>query len=149
MLHLVLADRHHVGAIEQNVRRLQHGIVEDPGVHALLALRLLLELRLSLELTERRDRVEDPGQLGMFRNLRLHEQRGARSDRCPPTSSDDRHLAPALAQLRRARSARDRVVVDDADDRLELVLQLRPVLHRAEVVADVQLPGRLNPTEDP
>ena len=32
---------------------------------------------------------------------------------------------------------------------LELVLQLHPILHRAEVVADVQLPGRLNSTEDP
>jgi hypothetical protein len=43
----------------------------------------------------------------------------------------------------------DGVVVDDTEDRLELMLQLRPILDRAEVVADVQLSGRLDSTEDP
>ena len=98
VLDLILADRNLVGAIEQNVRRLQHRVVQYPRVHALLPLRLFLELRLALELSERRDRVENPGQLGMFRNLRLHEQRGrARID--SRREQTDRHLAPTLAQL--------------------------------------------------
>ncbi len=71
-----------------------------PGGDALLSLRLFLELRLSLELTERRDRVENPRQLGMFRNLRLHEEEQTFGSR-PAASSDDRHLAPSLAQLLR------------------------------------------------
>jgi hypothetical protein len=43
----------------------------------------------------------------------------------------------------------DGVVVDNAEDRLELMLQLCPILHRAEVVADVQLSRRLDSAKDP
>ena len=43
----------------------------------------------------------------------------------------------------------DCVIVDDAEDRLELMLQLDPIFHRAEIVADVQLAGRLDSTKDP
>ena len=145
---MILAYRDLVGAVKQNVRGLQHWVVQYPGVNALLPLRLFLELGLALELSERRNGVEKPGQLGMFRNLRLHEQRGrARID--SRREQADRHLAPALAQLHGVVPGRDRVIVDDADDRVEFVLQLRPVFHRAEIVADVQLPGRLYSTEDP
>ena len=86
VLDLILPHRHRVGAIEEDVRGLKHWIVENAGRDAFLTLRLLLELRLTLQLPERRDRVENPGQLGMFRNLRLHEERGRRSDRFRPTA---------------------------------------------------------------
>ena len=61
MLYLVLTDRHQLRSIQQDVSRLQHGIVEQPGWNAFLAARLLLELSLSLELTQRRQSVEYPG----------------------------------------------------------------------------------------
>jgi hypothetical protein len=41
------------------------------------------------------------------------------------------------------------VIIDDADDRLVLVLQPHPILHRPEVVADVQLAGGLDTAENP
>jgi hypothetical protein len=66
VLHLVLAHRHGVGAVEQDVGGLQHRVGEHAHGHALLPRRLVLVLRLPLQLAERRDRVEDPGQLGMF-----------------------------------------------------------------------------------
>ena len=66
----------------------------------------------------------------------------------PAASSDT-----AISCVRRSRSgglvrAGDRVVVDDAEERLELVLQLHPVLDRAQIVADVQLARRLDAAED-
>ena len=114
MLHLILAHRHEVGAIQQNVRSLQHRIVEQPRVHALLALRLVLELRLALELTERRDGVEDPRELGMFRHLRLHEQRRLLGVEARGEQRHG-HLPRAARAAPRARTRRDRVIVDDAD----------------------------------
>ena len=69
--------------------------------------------------------LKNPGQLGMFRNLRLHEERAhVRID--PGGEQSDRHLAPALAKLVGIVRDRDRVIVDDAEDRLVLVLQPRP-----------------------
>jgi hypothetical protein len=53
------------------------------------------------------------------------------------------------AELFRLVNDGDRVIVDDAKNRIVLVLQPSPILDRAEVVPDVELPGRLNPTENP
>ena len=105
MLNLILANGHLVGAIQQNVRRLEHRIVQDPGGDALLSLRLLLELRLPFELPERRDGIENPRQLGMFRHLRLHVQRrdvgiDARGEQ------RQRHLMPPLRAVGSARTPR-------------------------------------------
>ncbi len=38
--------------------------------------------------------------------------------------------------------------VDDAEEALVLVLQLDPIAQRAEVVAEVEVAGRLDPRED-
>ena len=58
------------------------------------------------------------------------------------------HLARPLAQDGRVVRARQRVVVDDAVDRLVLVLQPDVVADRAEVVAEVGDAGRLDAGED-
>jgi hypothetical protein len=84
----------------------------------------------------------------MFRDGRLHEERAHR--RIEPRGEEgDDHLPPAAGEERRIVGDGDGVVVDDADDRVVPVLQRDPVLHRAEVISDVQLAGRLDPTEDP
>ena len=42
----------------------------------------------------------------------------------------------------------DRVVVHDAEERLVAPLELDPVLHRSQVISDVQLARRLDAAED-
>ena len=59
------------------------------------------------------------------------------------------HLARPPAHDVRVVGARQRVVVDDAVDRLVLVLEHHVVADRAEVVAEVDDPGRLDAGEDP
>ena len=43
----------------------------------------------------------------------------------------------------------NRVIIDDAEERFVLPLQRDPVLHRAKIIADVELARRLNAAEDP
>ena len=43
---------------------------------------------------------------------------------------------------------REGVEVDDAEEAVVLLLEPHPVLHRAEIVADMKLAGRLNAGED-
>ena len=74
VLDLVLADRHQVGAVEQDVGGHQDRVVEQPGRNAFEPLRLIFELRHPLQLAERRHRGQQPLQLGVLRHVRLHEQ---------------------------------------------------------------------------
>ena len=67
MLNLVFSDGDEIGLVEENVRRLQHRIVQQAGKNALFLGRLFLKLRLPLQLAEWRDGVEYPRELGMFR----------------------------------------------------------------------------------
>ena len=53
MLDLILTDRYKTSFIEQHVSRLQYRVRQQPHGDAFLALRLVLELRLALELAER------------------------------------------------------------------------------------------------
>ena len=66
------------------------------------------------------------------------------------TQGDERgrHLACPLAEHVGIVEARERVVVDDAVDRLVLVLETDVVADRAEIVAQVRGAGRLDPGED-
>src|SRR5262245_34975154 len=58
------------------------------------------------------------------------------------------HLVRSLLERAGVVGLCDGVIVDDAVDRLHLVLQLRPVFDGAEVVPDVQLTGGLDAAED-
>src|SRR5436190_1814167 len=127
VLQLVLADRHERGAIQQHVGRLEHRVVEQPGGDALLALCLVLELRLALELTERRHRVEQPVELAVLRDVRLHEHDrplGVEADGEQP----DRHFDGPLGEARHLVRLRDGVQIDDAEQAVVLLLQRNPVL---------------------
>ena len=97
VLHLVLAHRHQVGAIEQDVGRHQDRIVEQARRDALQVLRLIFELRHALELAQRRDGIEQPHQRRMLRHVRLHEERHARGIDAGAEQSH-RHVAGALRQ---------------------------------------------------
>ena len=147
MLDLVLSHGNGVGAVQQDVRRLQDGIVQQPRHHLLLPRRLLLELRLPLQLAKRRHRVEDPREFRMLRDLRLHEQ-GALGRIDPCRQQSHRHLVrPAPQLLGRVRHS-DGVIIYHAEERLGLILQRHPILHGAKVISDMQFARRLDPAED-
>ena len=73
MLHLIFADRHESSFVQQHVGCLQHRIGEQPGGDAFLTLRFVLELRLALQLAERRDGREQPVQFGVLGDMGLDE----------------------------------------------------------------------------
>src|SRR5438876_3125162 len=146
VLQLVLAHRHEGCLVQQHIGRLEHGIVQESRRHALLALRLVLELRLTLELAQWRDGIQDPVELRVLGDVRLHEDDGPRRIDAGG-EQPDRHVDRPLGQGRRIVGLRDGVLVNDAEQAVVLVLQLDPVLHGAEVIADVQLARRLDAGE--
>ena len=72
-----------------------------------------------------------------------------RSGSRPGGEQDRRRVVEPLAELGRVVGDRDRVQVDDAVDRLAPVLALDVLADRADVVAEVLAPGRLDAAEDP
>ena len=54
------------------------------------------------------------------------------------------HLAGRLAQFARVLRQGQRVQVDDAEDAVVIVLQRDPVADRAEIIAEMQIAGRLD-----
>src|SRR5712691_5280770 len=146
VLELVLTHGNERCPVQEHVGRLQHGIVQQARRHALLALRLVLELRLALELAERRDGVEQPVQLSMLGHVGLHEHDAPLRVESRGQEAD-RHVERALPQGRHVVRLGDGVQVHDTEQALVLVLQPDPVLHRTEIVADVQLARGLNAGE--
>ena len=117
MLPLVVADRHEVGLVEQDVARHQDRVGEEPGRDELLALALVLELRHPAELPVARDRREEPRRLRVRRHVALREHR--RPLRVEPGREEQRRqVERPLAQVGRVVVDGDRVEVDDAEERL-------------------------------
>ena len=148
MLLLVVAHRHMRRAIGQDVRRHQHGIDVEPDarVFAVLA-RLLLELRHAVQPADARHAVQNPGEFRMRVDLRLVENdvllrvHARRDER-------RRDLARGAAQIGRVLPDRDRVHVDDAIDAIVMILQRHEFRDRAEIVAEMQIAGRLDAGEN-
>ena len=84
----------------------------------------------------------------MLRPVALDEQ-GAAVRVEPEGEQGGGHFAGPCPEHVGVVRARQGVVVDDAVDRLVLGLQAHVVADRAEVVAEVDGPGRLDPGEDP
>ena len=148
VLLLVVADGHVRRAVGENVGRHQVGIDVEPdgGVLAVLA-GLLLELRHAVEPAEPRHAIEDPGELGVLGDLALVEEDRALGIE-PGGDVGGRHLADRGFELVGVLPDRDRVHVDDAVDALVRLLQLDPLQHGAQIVAEVQAAGRLHAGED-
>ena len=144
MLFLVLADRHMGGAIDQNIGRHQRriSVQADGSVLAVFA-GLLLELRHAVEPAEPGDAIEHPGKLGVLGDLALVEHDVFF---WIDAAGDERRgdLANGMRQLGRLLPGRDGVQVDDAIDAIVAVLQFDEALDRAEIVAEVQVAGRLD-----
>lgn len=72
MRHLVLADRHQPGLVDQDVRRLQQGIAEETVSGQIPLLQFLLLILVTghpFQPAERRDHGEQQMQFGMLRDL--------------------------------------------------------------------------------
>ena len=148
MLALVLADRHRIDVVEQDVRGLQHGIGEEADGDEVLLLGLVLELRHAAELAVARRARQQPGALRMIGVVALDEERAALG--IEPGGEEEggqgeRRLPEILGVVRH----RDRVEVDDADEGLALVLGVDPLPDRPDVVAEVLVAGGLDAAEDP
>ena len=147
VLALVFPHGYRIRAVEEDVGRLQHRVVEDARRDRLEALRLVLVLRHALELPDRSDRIEEPGQLGVLGHVGLDE------DDAPLRVQTDREEAhrevyDVLWQLLRVAAGGDGVVVHDAPDAVVALLHLDPTPQRAQVVPDVHLAARLHAAED-
>ena len=149
VLFLVLAHRHVGGAIDQNIGRHQRriGVETDRGILAVLA-GLLLELGHPVEPAESGDAIEDPGELGVLGHLALVEDDVfCRIDAAGDEGRGD--FARGVRQLGRILPHRDRVQVDDAIDAVVAVLQLDEALDGAEIIAEMQVAGRLHAGKHP
>ena len=144
MLELILADRDELRAIQHDVGGLQHRIVEQADVDAVVGVLvgLVLELGHPLEIAEVRDRVEHPAQLGVLGHHRLQEQDRSVVDAA--RDDVDHRILDATRHVLRRVGLGDRVIVDDAEDAAVLVLQRHPVADGAEVVSQMELPRRLD-----
>ena len=146
---LVLADRHERRLVDDDVGRLQDGVGEQAVVDVVgLLLALLLVGRRPLEPADRGHRGEQPGELGHLGPVTLDEQRAAVGIEAEREQRGG-HLAGPRAQDIGVVRARQRVVVDDAVDRLVLGLEPDVVADGAEIVAEMDDPGRLDAREDP
>jgi hypothetical protein len=148
VLLLVFAHRHQVGLIEQNVRRHQDRIIEQPDADVfLLFARLVLELRHALELGHARHPVKQPGQFRVGRNIRLHKNRrhvGIDAD----GDIDARQFTCLGRQDFRILREGDGVQVHDAEKTLVIVLQRDPVAQRAQVISQMNVTRGLGATKD-
>jgi hypothetical protein len=104
-------------------------------------------MRLSQPPAEPGDAIEDPGELGMGRDLALIEDDVAlRIDAGGDESGGN--LARAGGEFGWILPHCDRVQIDDAIDAVEVVLQMDEVADRAEIVAEVQVSRGLHTGED-
>ena len=144
---LVLADRHERRLVDDDVGGLQDRVRQQPVVDVVgLGLALLLVGRRALQPADRRHRGQQPGELGVLGAMALDEERAVLGIEAEGEQRRG-HLAGARAQDVGIVGGGQGVVVDDAVDRLVLVLQAHVVADRAEVVAEVDDAGRLDAAE--
>ncbi|EXI74058.1 MAG: hypothetical protein AW07_02196 [Candidatus Accumulibacter sp. SK-11] len=149
--HLILANRHLVGAVDQDVCRLQEGVAEEAIGRQILVLELLLLIlvgRHPLQPAERRHHRQQQMQFGVLRHLRLDEE-----DRPPRVDAsrqpvDDHVAGRADDPLRVVVLGRQRVPVGDEEEAGVVVLQPDPVLQDAVVVTEMQAASRAHSGED-
>ena len=121
MLALVRADRHAIGAVEQDVAGHQDRVGEEARRDELARLALLLELRHPAELSVARDRREQPARLRVRRDVALRED-GRAIGIEPGREQHREEVEGAVVEIARVVLDGDRVQVDDAEERLAELL---------------------------
>mmetsp|Transcript_14434 Transcript_14434/g.57521 ORF Transcript_14434/g.57521 Transcript_14434/m.57521 type:complete len:432 (+) Transcript_14434:1001-2296(+) len=145
VLALVLADGHEPGLVQQDVGRHEHGVVEEADADVLALLDgLFLVLDHALEPVHRCRAVEQPGEFGVRRDVRLQEDGrlvGVDAGRHVRGGGLQRVLRELLGVVRH----RDGVEIDDEVPRFRpFGRQLDPLPNGAEVVPEMQRARRLH-----
>ena len=149
MLFLVGTNRHQISLIHQNIGGHQHGIGKQTGVDVIGILGgLVLELGHTGQLAEHGVAVQDPGQLGMGRNVGLDKEHTL--FRVNTSSQQAGQGAVSIfTQLRRLLTNGDRMLIGHHVDAVELVLHVGPVTDGADIVSQGKLIARgLDTAED-
>ena len=136
------------GAVDENVRGHQARIGKQAqrGAFAVLA-GLVLELRHAVHPADARHAVEDPGKLRMLRNGRLVED--DMLDRIDSRRDErGRDRADLVAQVIVHELGGDGMQIDDAINAVVVLLQRHEFADGAKIVAEMQVPGRLDARED-
>ena len=143
VLFLVAADRHDVRVVNQNVRRHQHRVGEQPVIRREPLGQFILVAVATLEQPHRRERRQQPSQLAHLRHIALAEEH--RLGRVEPAREKiQRNVECVFTPFAGVEHRRHRVIVRDKIIRLALLLQLDRRMHHAEVVANMQRPRRLD-----
>ena len=145
--HLVLAHRHKIRLVNQDIGRLQQRISEKPvgaEVFVLKVLALLLVTGHALQPSQRSDHAEQQVQLRMLQHMRLDEQCAAPGIEPGGQVVDDDLKRVLLDATRVGIIGGQRVPVRDEEEALVVVLQTNPVAQRPDIVAEMQFPvGRM------
>ena len=144
MLLLVFTDGNQVSLIQQNVRSHERGVGEQTAVDVFGVLcALVLELGHTGQLAEHGVALQDPAQFAVLRNVALDEQSVLFGVQ---TAGD------VLCQLVQGAAAQGSGILTNGQGvqvsheviAVKPVCQLCPVLHCAQIVAQMQVTGRLN-----
>ena len=141
MGNLVLAHRHLVGAIDQDIRAHQQRITQESVGREILVRQfflLILVGRHAFQPAQRGDHGQQQIQFGMFRHARLDEQRGLRRIDARRQPVDDHVPHALLDDLRRIVVRGQRVPVGHKEQALVLVLHFHPILQHTMVMPQVQ-----------
>ena len=147
MLLLILAHGHKVRLIQKNIRRHQRGVGEQAAVYVVgMFGGFVLELGHAGKLAEHGVAVQNPAQLRVLVDMALDEKRIFLRVK---TAGD------VLSQLGGGAAAQLRGLLPDCNGvqirhkiiAVKLLGQLRPVFHRAQIVAQMQVAGGLNAGE--
>ena len=144
MLLLVFANGHFVGFVDEDVGRHENGIGVEANRRSFLVLaRLLFELGHAVQPADAARAAEYPGQFRVLSHLALVEDDALLRVE-PAGEVGRRHVHDRPAEFGGVLPDGDRMHVDHAVDALMRVLHVDPVQHGAEVIAEMQVTGRLH-----
>src|SRR5438270_670422 len=148
---LVASDRYEAALYEQDVRRLQHRVGEEPEVDVIrLLARLLLERRRALDPAVGSDHAEEQEKLGHLRHRRLQVK-----DAFGGVDADGKDVTgqveEVVLEVPGVGSGPHAVIVRDHVEALVVaaVLKLHPVLGGSEVIPEMKAAGRPHATQNP
>ena len=148
MLALVIADRHLVGVVQEDVGSLKRRVGEQAGGDEVVLAALVLELGHAAEFAVRHIALHDPAEFGVLTNVGLHEQGadlGVEAHGHEHLGESDRAVPHCCSVVV---ANRDRMEIDHTEEGVGLVLHLCPVPSGAEEVAEVLLARGLDAGED-